>query len=95
MMAAAALVTCGLAAAEARDVRPSREPKAKVTDTTTPAPPAAPAVPESPIDKAETGHVVAERIVQAPQCARKVKVVYAGYGEGDRARCPAETEASR
>ncbi len=38
--------------------------------------------------KAAVGQAAAEQIVQAPACARKVKVVYAGYGESDRAGCP-------
>lgn len=41
-------------------------------------------------DKAAAGQAAAEQIVQAPACARKVKVVYAGYGEASRAGCPAQ-----
>ena len=40
--------------------------------------------------KAATGQAAAEQIVQAPGCARKVKVVYAGYGEASRAGCPVQ-----
>lgn len=81
--AGAAVITLGLAAAEARDGRPARkaEPAATVVAT---APQA------TPEEKAELGQAAAERIVQIPACARKVKVVYSGYGEGDRAACPAQ-----
>ena len=38
--------------------------------------------------KAEIGQAAAEQIVEVPACARKVKIVYAGYGEASRASCP-------
>lgn len=38
---------------------------------------------------------VAETAAPAAGCARKVKVVYAGYGEASRAGCVASVAASR
>lgn len=83
--AGAAVITLGLVAAEARDGRPGRKPE--------PAAPivAATATQATSVEKAEVGQAAAEKIVQIPACARKVKVVYSGYGEGDRAACQSPT----
>ena len=78
--AGAAVITLGLAAAEARDGRQARTPEPVVQAVSAPA--------ATPEEKAELGQAAAEKIVQIPACARKVKVVYSGYGEGDRAACP-------
>lgn len=44
------------------------------------------------VAKAEQGQAAAEKIVQTPACVRQVKVIYAGYGERDRAAgCEAVT----
>lgn len=44
---------------------------------------------DMPMPGSETKVVAAEASLQkeVPTCARKVKVVYAGYGEADRAAC--------
>lgn len=42
--------------------------------------------------KAAVGQAAAEQIVQTAACARKVKVVYAGYGESSRAGCPSKAD---
>lgn len=78
--AAAGIVTIGLATAQAGDIKVVRQ-LANV----------APVQAATPAEKAEVGQAAAERIVQVPACARKVKVVYAGYGERDRASCPTAT----
>ncbi len=76
----AGLLTFGFVAAEARDIKVQRRAEpAKIVAVATPA------------EKAEVGQAAAERIVHVPACARKVKVVYAGYGEGARASCPTTT----
>ena len=66
--------------AEARDVKSSARVEAPATTALE-----ANTVLES---KAAAGQAAAEQIVQSPACARKVKVVYAGYGESSRAACP-------
>ena len=85
----AAALAVGAGSAQALDIKvPARPaPQARFE-------PVAPAV-EVPVAvaKAEQGQAAAEKIVQIPACARKVKVIYAGYGESDRAAC--ETTASR
>ena len=70
LAAGAAVITFGLAAAQARDARP--------------VPPTV-----DPVEKAEAAQVTAKKIVAGEPCQRKVKVVYAGYGEGARAGCSA------
>lgn len=54
---------------------------------------AAPA--QSPAAKAAIVKAVAAEPAKTaePACARKVKIVYAGYGEGAGRACPAETAA--
>lgn len=65
----------------------------------TPAREAAPTAPAvataAPATKATIVNVVAAEPAKAaePACARKVKIVYAGYGEGAARVCPAETAA--
>ena len=84
LAALAATLTLGLATAEARDIKVQR--RAAPIEM-------AAATPQPAVDveqKAEVGQAAAEKIVLAPGC-RKVKVIYAGYGEGDRATsCPAQ-----
>lgn len=83
LAALSAALTFGFAAAEARDIKVQRK-QAPVEMTAV--------APEPVVDveqKAEFGQAAAEQIVQAPGC-RKVKVIYAGYGESSRAAgCPA------
>lgn len=76
--AGVATILLGLAGAEARDSLQSTRPDARV----------AAAAPASTDAKAQAGQATAETIVQTPACGRKVKVVYAGYGEGVRPGCP-------
>ena len=40
----------------------------------------------APAESAE--RVQTSRVAEVPKCGRKVKVVYAGYGEGGRPGCP-------
>ncbi len=77
----AGVLTLGLVSAEARDAK-VRSPSPIVS---------AEAVAVASTDRAEVGQAAAEQIVQTSACGRKVKVVYAGYGEGDRAGCPTPT----
>ena len=83
--AAAGIITFGFATAEARDVKIQKPEAVKAV---------AAAAPVTAVEKAVVGQAAAERIVQIPACARKVKVVYAGYGESDRASCPAGPSAN-
>lgn len=69
-----AILTLGLAAAQARDVRPASAPAAVTAE--------APAASEA---RTEIGKATAEKIVEGAPCAKKIKVVYAGYGEANRA----------
>lgn len=73
---ATAVLTLGFAAAQARDVKPAPAPASVSVDA-----PSAPASQE----RTELGQATAEKIVEVAPCAKKVKVVYAGYGEADRA----------
>jgi len=59
-----------------------------VVQATTPAP-------REPAAAPATVQTAAAEIPKAaePACARKVKVVYAGYGEGGTGACPAEVQA--
>ena len=77
----AAVLTMVLAAAEARDGRSVRGGAAPATA-------AAPVAGDATDVRAEAGQAAAEQIVQTPACGRKVKVVYAGYGESSRVACP-------
>lgn len=73
--------------AEARDSGAAIAKPAPITVAATETFPAA-----TPADaKAAAGQNAAEQIVQSPACGRKVKVVYAGYGEGNRAGCPSQS----
>ncbi|MDB5591152.1 hypothetical protein [Enterovirga sp.] len=78
LMLGSALLTVGLAAAEARDGR-AEQGAGPVIETR---------LQVSPAEKAQAVQAIAEQIVDGPACGRKVKVVYAGYGEGNRAPCP-------
>lgn len=69
-------LTLGLAAAQARDVKPA---------AASPAVTAAAPVVVAPEARTDLGQATAEKIVEAAPCAKKIKVVYAGYGEADRA----------
>ena len=71
---ATVVLTLGLAAAQARDVKPT-----PASSAVTVAPPVAPET------RTEFGQATAEKIVESAPCAKKIKVVYAGYGEADRA----------
>lgn len=82
---AAAVGAFGLVAAEARDIKIQK----KRVEVQTRAPAPAPVVAE-PAKKVEAGQATAAEIVHTPPCARKVKVVYSGYGEASRANCGAE-----
>ena len=65
-------LTIVLGAAQARDVKIQKPAQVAVVAAT---------------EKAEVGQAAAEKIVEVPACARKVKIVYAGYGEAGRAGC--------
>lgn len=87
---AAAIGAFGLVAAEARDIKVQK----KQVEIQAKAPQAEP-VPAEPASKVEVGKATATKIVETPPCARKVKVVYSGYGEANRANCAAEAVESR
>ncbi|HEX8167705.1 MAG TPA: hypothetical protein VF601_18195 [Beijerinckiaceae bacterium] len=62
-----------------------------VVQATTPAPREAAAAPAA----VQAAAAVETPKTAEPACARKVKVVYAGYGEGKSSACPAEAQAAR
>lgn len=85
LAALSAALTLGFATAEARDIKVQRKAAPVEMAAAAPEPVAADVE-----QKAEVGQAAAEKIVLAPGC-RKVKVIYAGYGESDRAAsCPAQ-----
>ena len=79
---AAALVTAGIGIAQANDAvgraRQAADPAGVEIVAST----------KVASTKVEAAQATAEQIAQAPTCGRKVKVVYAGYGEGARSDCP-------
>lgn len=72
-LAGTCLLLAGLGTAEARDIKVKRPAPAPVKAEAAPVAAAKPAG--------------ASVVVAVPACARKVKVIYAGYGEADRATC--------
>lgn len=84
VLASAALVLTAIGAnlAEARDIKVVR--KAPAVVKADPAPASAEA--ESP--------TVAAIAAPVSPCARKVKVIYTGYGEADRADCSPATKST-
>lgn len=76
-------------AAEARDLKVIRKTIAP-----------AEAVPAQPVAVRDVTPAAKAASAQAPDsgvnlaCTRKVKVIYAGYGEADRANCPSTAAAS-
>ena len=85
LLVAAAIVTTTLfSVAEARDIRITRKPA--VTERA----PAAVAIVRDVTPQAKPAAAQASLPVQtteSPACARKVKVIYAGYGEAERVNC--------
>ena len=63
-----------------------------VVQATTPAPREAAAAPTAIV---QTAASEAPARAAEPACARKVKVVYAGYGEARTGACPAEAQAAK
>lgn len=84
LLVAVALVTSALATgSEARDIKIVR----KATVASLPAAPVV-AVVRDVTPKAQAAKAQAAiPAVEAPACARKVKVIYAGYGEAERVNC--------
>lgn len=89
VMVASVALAVSAATAEARDIKVQRKAIPVATETATPAAPAeiAASAPvawtAAPVKTAAPAEAAAAPAV--PPCARKVKVIYAGYGEANRA----------
>lgn len=79
------LVVASLGAAEARDLKVVKRTAPIVAVTTSAK--VADAKVLAAVKPVEAAPTVVSAIVNVPACARKVKVIYAGYGEADRATC--------